>query len=223
MLIPASKAPHKEGFEKLRRYQFVELVRTGVEVRRGQTVNDALVEELKPDALIIAAGSVPVRLDIPGVDNSNVFGAVEVLNGAAVPGDRVAVIGGGLIGCETAQYLITHGKRVTVVEMLDVIGADIPVTTRSAVIEKLKETGIRTEVSARAIEFSKEGVVIERNGDRQVICVDAVVLAAGQKPRRELGEKFEGRMKEIHVVGDCAKVRKARNAIHEGAQAGRAV
>jgi pyruvate/2-oxoglutarate dehydrogenase complex dihydrolipoamide dehydrogenase (E3) component len=140
-----------------------------------------------------------------------------------VPGDRVAVIGGGLIGCETAQYLVARGKRVTVVEMLDVIGADIPVTTRSAVIEKLKETGIRTEVSARAVEFSKEGVVIERNGDREVICVDAVVLAAGQKSRRELVEKFEGKIKEIHVVGDCAKVRKARNAIHEGAQAGREV
>jgi pyruvate/2-oxoglutarate dehydrogenase complex dihydrolipoamide dehydrogenase (E3) component len=223
MLIPASKPPHKESFEKLRRYQYVELVRTGVEVRRGQTVDDALVNELKPDALIIATGSVPVRLDIPGADNSNVFDAVEVLNGAAVPGDRVAVIGGGLIGCETAQYLVARGKRVTVVEMLDAIGADIPITTRSAVIENLKETGIQTEASARAVEFSKEGVVIERNGDRQVICVDAAVLAAGQKPRRELVERFEGQIKEIHVVGDCAKVRKARNAIHEGAHAGREV
>ena len=66
MLIPASKAPHKEGFEKLRRYQYVELVRTGVEIRRGQAVDEALVEELKPDALIVATGSEPVRLDVPG-------------------------------------------------------------------------------------------------------------------------------------------------------------
>ena len=223
MLIPASKAPHKENFEKLRRYQYMELVRTGVEIRRGQTVDEALVEELKPDALIIATGSVPVRLDVPGAHGSNVFDALEVLNGAAVSGDRTAVIGGGLVGCETALYLVARGKRVTIVEMRDEIGADIPLTIRSAVIENLKEAGVQMEVSAPAVGFSEEGVAIEREGEKRVIGVDAVVLAVGQKPRQELAGKLEGQIKEIHVVGDCAKVRKLRDAVHEGARAGREV
>jgi pyruvate/2-oxoglutarate dehydrogenase complex dihydrolipoamide dehydrogenase (E3) component len=223
MLIPASKAPHKENFEKLRRHYYVELVRTGVEIRRGQMVDEALVKELQPDALVVATGSECVRLDIPGTENSNVLGYLEVLNDAIVPGDRVAVIGGGLVGCETAQYLAARGKRVTMIEMLEQIGADIPLTIRSAVIENLKESGIQTEASARAVEFNDDGVVIERDGDKQVISVDAVVLAVGQKPRQDLAKKLEGQVKEIHVVGDCAKVRKLRDAVHEGARAGREI
>jgi 2,4-dienoyl-CoA reductase-like NADH-dependent reductase (Old Yellow Enzyme family)/thioredoxin reductase len=223
MLIPASKVPHKENFEKLRRYQYMELVRTGVEIRRSQAVDEALVEEVKPDALIVATGSKPIRLDVPGAENSNVFGALEVLNGESVPGERVAVIGGGLVGCETAEYLVARGKRVTIVELLEQIGVDIPITTRSAVIENLKEAGIRTEVSARAVEFIEEGVVVERDAEKFVICAEAAVLAVGQKPNQDLAEKLEGRVKEIHVVGDCAGVRRMRDAIHEGARAGREV
>jgi 2,4-dienoyl-CoA reductase-like NADH-dependent reductase (Old Yellow Enzyme family)/thioredoxin reductase len=223
MLIPASKAPHKEGFETLRRYQYMELVRTGVEIRRDQAVDEALVEEMKPDALIVAAGSEPIRLDLPGVDKGNVFGALEVLNGTSVPGDRVAVIGGGLVGCEAAQYLVARGKRVTIVELLDEVGADIPITTRSAVVENLKEAGIRTEVSVRAVEFTEEGVVVEGDGEQRVVSADATVVAAGLKPRQDLAEKLEGRVKEIHVVGDCARVRRLLDAVHEGARAGREV
>jgi NADPH-dependent 2,4-dienoyl-CoA reductase/sulfur reductase-like enzyme len=220
MLIPASKAPHKENFEKLARYQYMELARTGVEIRRGQAVDEALVDELKPDVLIVATGSEPLRLDVPGAENGNVFGALEVLTGVSVPGERVAVIGGGLVGCETAEYLVARGKRVTIVEMLEQIAADIPVTTRSAVTENLKEAGIRTEVSARAIEFTEEGVVVERDGETFVVRAEAAILAVGQKPKQDLAEKLEGRVKEIHVVGDCAGVRRMRDAIHEGARAG---
>ena len=79
------------------------------------------------------------------------------------------------------------------------------------------------EVSTRAVGFSEEGVNIEREGEKRVIGVDAVVLAVGQKPRQELAAKLEGQIKEIHVVGDCAKVRKLRDAVHEGARAGREV
>jgi pyruvate/2-oxoglutarate dehydrogenase complex dihydrolipoamide dehydrogenase (E3) component len=130
------------------------------------------------------------------------------------------VIGGGLVGCETAEYLVAHGKRVTIVEMLEQIAADIPVTTRSAVVENLKKAGIRTEVSTRAVEFTEEGVVVERDAEKSVIRAEAVVLAVGQKPKQDLAEKLEGRVKEIHVVGDCAGVRRMRDAIHEGARAG---
>jgi 2,4-dienoyl-CoA reductase (NADPH2) len=112
---------------------------------------------------------------------------------------------------------------VTIVEMLEQVAADISLTTRSAVIENLKEAGIRTEVSARAVEFTKEGVVAERNAERFVVGADAFVLAVGQQPKRDLAEKLEGRVKEIHVVGDCAAVRRMRDAIHEGARAGREV
>jgi len=170
----------------------------------------------------MSGGGCLVTLEVAGgLDRAQVvFDALEVLNGAAVSGDRTAVIGGGLVGCETAQYLVARGKRVTIVEMLEQIAADIPVTTRSAVTENLKEAGIRTEVSARAIEFTEEGVVVERDGETFVVRAEAAVLAVGQKPKQDLAEKLEGRVKEIHVVGDCAGVRRMRDAIHEGARAG---
>jgi pyruvate/2-oxoglutarate dehydrogenase complex dihydrolipoamide dehydrogenase (E3) component len=201
----------------------MELVRSGVEIRWNQPVDGTLVAEMKPDAVIVATGSKAIRLDVPGSDNSNVFGALEVLNGTAVPGNRVVVIGGGLVGCETAEYLAAQGKRVTIVEMLDEIAADIPLTTRSAVIENVKEAGIRMEVSARAVEFTDEGVVVESEAGKRVVAADSAVVAVGLKPEQDLAEKLEGQVKEIHVVGDCAGVRRIRDAIHEGARAGREV
>jgi 2,4-dienoyl-CoA reductase-like NADH-dependent reductase (Old Yellow Enzyme family)/thioredoxin reductase len=223
MLIPASKSPHKQDLEKLRRYQAMELMRTGVEIIRGQSVDEAYVKDMRPDALILATGSEPMPLDVPGAENGNVFGAVEVLNGEPVHADRVAVIGGGLVGCETAQYLTARGKCVTIIEMLDQMGADIFLTTRSAILQKLKEKGILTEVGAKAVKFDKEGVVVERGGKRETIPADAVVLATGFKPKEKLAEALGGQIDETHVVGDCAGPRKIRDAIHEGARAGREV
>jgi 2,4-dienoyl-CoA reductase-like NADH-dependent reductase (Old Yellow Enzyme family)/thioredoxin reductase len=223
MLIPASKPPHKEDLEKLRQYQSMELMRTGVKINRGQSVDEVYVKSLKPDAVILATGAQPTTLNIPGADNANVFDAVDVLNGKPVQVDRVAVIGGGLVGCETAEYLTAQGKRVVIVEMLDEMGADIFLTTRSAIVQKLKEMAILTETGAKAVEFNQEGVVVERAGQRETIPAQAVVLAVGLEPVENLSQRLEGQVDEIHVVGDCADARRIRDAIHEGARAGREV
>jgi 2,4-dienoyl-CoA reductase-like NADH-dependent reductase (Old Yellow Enzyme family)/thioredoxin reductase len=223
MLIPASKPPHKGDLEKLRQYQSMELMRTGVEINRGQSVDEIYVKSVKPDAVILATGAEPLTLDIPGAENANVFEAIEVLNGKPVPVDKVAVIGGGLVGCETAQYLTAQGKRVIIIEMLDQMGADIFLTTRSAVLQKLKENAILTEVGAKAVAFDAEGVVVERAGQKETIAAEAVVLAVGLKPVDSLAQILEGLVDEIHVVGDCAGPRRIRDAIHEGARAGREV
>jgi NADPH-dependent 2,4-dienoyl-CoA reductase/sulfur reductase-like enzyme len=222
-LAPASRPPFKRDLEYLRRHLTMDVMRTGVQVETGQEVDEAYVKSMKPDAVIVATGSAPITLDVPGADGENVCIATDVLNGQKVEGERVVVVGGGLVGCETAQYLAAQGKRVAVIEMLDQIGADILITTRSAVVQKLKENAVRTDVNTKAVEVTPEGVVVEKNGSKETFAADAVVSAVGLKARSELADKLKGLVDEVHVVGDCVSPRKIRDAIHEGAKAGREV
>lgn len=223
MLIPASKPPHKKDIELFRRYQAMELMRTGVKVVIGKKVDKRYIRGLKPDALIVATGSKPITLDVPGSDRANVVSAIDVLMGKVNPGDKITVVGGGLVGCETAQFLVEQGKRVTIIEMLDELGADIPLTTRSATIHKLKDNGIMMEPNAKAVEFNKDGVVVEKKSETETISSDTIVLAVGMKPRNELAEELKDEIKEIHMIGDCVIPRRIRDAVHEGGRAGRKI
>ena len=223
MLIPASKPPHKEDIALFRRYQAIELRRTGVQVITGRKADKDYIRSLKPDALILATGSHPIRPDVPGKDCKNVVSGVDVLLGRVDLGRKVVVVGGGLVGCETALFLAEQGRPVTILEMLNEIGADILPTTRSAIIQKLKEKGVIMEVNAKALEFNEEGVVAERFGKRELFEADIMVLALGMESNSELVEELKNEVKEVYVVGDCAKPRKIRDAVHEGAKAGREV
>ncbi|GAH87143.1 unnamed protein product, partial [marine sediment metagenome] len=106
------------------------------------------IEEGKPHAVIVATGAVPIIPDIPGIDGKNVATAIDVLTWNKETGQSVVIIGGGLIGCETAEFLSQKGKQVTIVEMLPSVGADIGGFNRWVILDRLKAAGISMEVKA---------------------------------------------------------------------------
>jgi 2,4-dienoyl-CoA reductase (NADPH2) len=193
-----------------------QLQKSGAKVMLNTEADEATVAAGKPDAIIVAAGARPIVPGIPGVKGDNVVTALDVLSGKKQVGDRVVIVGGGQVGCETAEHLAEKGHQVTVLEMLERIGNDIGLTTRWVIMQRMRQAGIATETGTRVVEITGEGVKAERNGAVDLFPADSVVLAAGLTPRDELAQRLKGKAAEVHSIGDCAEVQKIANAIEAG-------
>jgi len=191
-----------------------------VELRLGEEVAADSVAEGKPDAVILAVGATPLVPDIPGIEGDNVVMVEEALAGAREVGDRVVIIGGGMVGCETAEFLHAKGKQVTILEMLPRVGDDIEVTNRLATMTRLREAGIVMRANTKAVRITQNGVEATSDGAAAFFDCDTVVLAAGAKPRDELACDLAGKVVALYSVGDCVEPRLIREAIGEGARAG---
>ena len=142
--------------------------------------------------------------------------AIEVLAGEKEAVGSVVIVGGGTIGCETAEFLAEKGKKVTIVEMLKRIGNDITPSYRWVTIKRLRDAGIRMETSAKVREITESGVLTDREGQSEFIEGDTVVLAGGSQPSRGVAEMLEGKVSELHLAGDCVEARLIREALEEG-------
>jgi 2,4-dienoyl-CoA reductase (NADPH2) len=153
-----------------------------------------------------------------------VASAQEVLAGKAEVGGSVVVVGGGQVGCETAEFLERLGHNVTLVEMRDELAPDETMLPRAALLEGLAETRIETLTGTRVVEVLPGAVVVEYDGQRRTLSgVDTVVLAVGVTPLNHLAALLAGTGVEIHVVGDAGGVSNAMAAIESGASVGRRV
>jgi 2,4-dienoyl-CoA reductase (NADPH2) len=216
-----------------------------VDVVLNKKVDAGFVKTFAPDAVILATGALPLLPDIHGLNDEKVITAWDLLSGKERLGKRVVIVGGNAVGLETAIYaasigtidpetlhfLAAHGaetwetleslinkgiKEVTVVEMLPKHGRDIGPSTRWIIFDELKRLGVRIITNTRAVAVTNEGLEIEKDGSRQTIGADSVVIASGAKPDNGLKDDIKDLVKECHVIGDAARPRKALDAIKEG-------
>ena len=192
----------------------------GVEHKLGVEVTPELVISEKPDVVILATGGIPLLPDIRGIDNPKFAKAVDVLDGKTDVGEKVLVVGGGIVGAETADFIGEHGRKVTIIEMESEIAKGMPDGPRLYLMERLKEYGVSCLTGAVVKEFLDDGVVYLKDGRKEKITgFDSIVLALGTKSYNPLEEELKGRVDaEIYVVGDAVKARKAIQAIEEGAR-----
>lgn len=222
-LLLAVLPPHKEELGNLTRYLVGQMDKLGVKVRLEDEVDAKIVEKAKPDVVIIATGATPIKPDIPGAKGENVVKAIDVLTGQKEVGENVLIVGGGMVGCETAEFLAEKGKRVTILEMLGRIGADIERTNRWVIMGRLRSLGIRMERNAKVEEIIEKGVRVNRDGSIEFFEGDSAVLAVGMEPNRKLAQELEGKVRMLHVVGDSAKPGKIAQAIESGLRVARAL
>ena len=193
----------------------------GVEVHTGEELTPELVKRIAPDVLIVATGSKPLVPKIPGIDRKNVITAAEALKGTKV-GDKVIVVGGGLVGCETADYLAQQGKEVTVVEMLRHTARDIGPSARYFLRRRMAEKGIKILTSTTVEEIIDGGVRVKSGEASQLLSpVDTVVLATGAESLNELEAKVKDTVPEVYVIGDAAKPGKIMAAVEQAADLAR--
>jgi 2,4-dienoyl-CoA reductase-like NADH-dependent reductase (Old Yellow Enzyme family)/thioredoxin reductase len=190
----------------------------GVTFRMGieATVDEIVVR--KPDVVIIATGSIPLIPDIIGIGGDRVMTAWEVLEGRKQPGIKVLIVGGGMVGCEVADFLGEHMHRVTLIEMLPEIAQDVPPQIKFFLLQRLKEYGVRVETDTKVVEFLEDGARVSKNSEMvKFQGFDTIILALGTTSVNHLKDQLTARIPELHVIGDALAPRQAINAIEEGA------
>jgi 2,4-dienoyl-CoA reductase-like NADH-dependent reductase (Old Yellow Enzyme family)/thioredoxin reductase len=211
--------PHKEEIRTLAESLAVRAQKAGAEIRLHCEADPQTVAAGKPDVLVLAVGASPLVPSIPGVEAAHCVLAEAVLAGTKTVSGSVIVIGGGLVGCETAEFLVEKGKgvaTVVVVEMLDRMAATISMTYRPFFLARLKKMGIRMETHTTVEAITEKGVKVNRKGDPAFIEGDFVVLAVGLKSDPALPEKFRSAASEVFFIGDCVEPRMIKEAIEEG-------
>jgi len=219
----AAVPPHKEEIKNVTAYLEPQIRKLGVKVVLGKEVTPSLVEKIKPDVVFIATGSVPIVPENLEVKGGNIVTANDVLAGVASAGERIIVVGGGMVGAETAEFLAERGKKVTILEMLGRIGVDMPPMVIMLLYRRLKELGVIMITNAKVEEITGNSVVYEKDGKKQTIEADSVVLAMRSKPNIGLMKALKGRVPELYAIGDAKEPGNVLKAIHEGSRLAREI
>lgn len=193
-----------------------QMEKAGVEVRLNTEVTPELCEKLAPDVLVVAVGAEPIIPPIPGIDGENVVIANELHEKMDRVGQKVAILGGGLVGCETAVYLAQQGKDVTVVEMLQDVCLDANGRHRPLLLAELSKS-VKCLTNMRGVRVTKDGLVCAgKDGAEITVPADTVVVAAGQRARRGAADALRDCAPEVFEVGDCVKPAQVTQAVFRG-------
>jgi len=223
-LLIAELAPYKREWRTFTTYLTTQLRALGVDVRLGTTATAGEVIALRPDVVVVATGTRPARPVIPGVDLPHVATCIDVLTGRSPTGPRVSVIGGGCIGCDTAEFLKGQGKTVTVIEVRAGVALDVDVWNRWVLMDRLSAAGIRTLVSSNVTAITATGVTVAAEGQPALFVeADSVVYAIGSQPYHPLKFELEGRVPVLHVIGDGDTPLRIRQAVDAGFRVGMGV
>ena len=244
-LLVAGTPPGRHEFLSLADYYRAVLERLGVKTHLGVEVDAQAIAEMQADAVIVAEGATPIVPNIQGVGQKHVITSWDFLEKNPPVGGRVAVIGGGAVGLETAllaakkgtinaevlQFLMFHKaesdeklhalirkgtKQVTVFEMLPRVGQDIGKSSRWVLMNELKEFGVRIIANAKVESIEPDAIVYEQDGEKKKEGFDTVILAVGSAPQRRLMEALTRANVPYKSVGDCNAPRKILDAVHEG-------
>ncbi|MBI5896161.1 MAG: FAD-dependent oxidoreductase, partial [Desulfobacterales bacterium] len=217
----AEKMPHKSAYGKWVRTLAARAQKKGVDLRTETEVTEAMLAQGRPEAVILAIGADKAACPAPGITMSVVCDAWQLLNGEVAPKENAVVIGGGLVGMETADYLSQKGIRnVTLVEML----AKPPVRPISAhgtmLHRRLATAGVRLMFNTKVQQIEEGAVIVSTDGaEKRLAPVGQVIVAVGVTPRQDLKEMLVRKHIRHFVVGDAQEPRRIIEATTEGAQA----
>ena len=216
----ASRAPYKKEIENVLSYYQSQVGKIGIKVELNKVASLDEVKKFGPDAIIIGTGSSPFVPDLPGIDQSNVVQARDVLGDKAKISGKAVIIGGGHVGCETAEYLWGQGVSLSILEMLDDILLDMEPIGRPIVKKKIIDHGTKIILKGKAVKIEKNKVIYtDQDGAESSIDADFFILATGAVSENQLLKLMERESFDVHAVGDCAKPRDIYNATWEGATA----
>lgn len=210
--------PRKEEMRRAAQDLIHAVCNAGVHLCMGQTRTAEQLKDAGFEAVINAVGAHSAAPRIPGIDSVNVADAWKVLAGEQQVYGTVAVIGGGMVGCETAEYLAARGCKVSVIEMMDKIAAGESITILPTLLENYKTYGVEQYPSHKVKEFRMDAVVCEnKDGAEVTIPCDYIVLAMGARSNAFDAAALEAAGIPVYSIGDAAgKAADISNAIRTG-------
>jgi 2,4-dienoyl-CoA reductase (NADPH2) len=234
----------REDILSLIRYLKTQITKLGVKINLGTEVNRSLIEEIKPDVLIVAAGGTHNVPEIPGIDRRNVvtsrtlhrrlkgflrFFSPRVLRWLTkfyLPvGKRVVIMGGNVQGCQTAEFLVKRGRKVTIVDTAKQIGDGLlEILVKPFLLHWLADKGVTMLTEVKYEEITDKGLTITTTeGKRQTIEADTIVTALPLLPNTELLKSLDGIVPEVYAIGDCKEPHLIIDAIADGSRVARAI
>lgn len=213
----AAYPPGKGDITNMVRSYITKCNQYGVNIKLNTEVTPELVDSKAPDSVIIATGAMPLVLPIPGIQDSGVIHAINLLDGKEPCGKKVLVVGGGMVGSETAAFLGELEHDVTVIELRDEIAADVISEHRKFLMKDFEEYKIKSITQAKVSAFFEDGVsyTLADGSEHRIDGFDSVVLAMGSRGYNPLSDKLEGVVKETYVIGDAVRARRALDATTE--------
>jgi 2,4-dienoyl-CoA reductase (NADPH2) len=222
------------------RYQLNKLK---VKINLGQEATQPLIEEMKPDVVILATGGITASLDIPGINNPKVVSNTELhrklklflrffspdmlrrLTNLWMPiGKDVVIVGGGIQGCELAEFLVKRGRRVTLVGTEEAFGEEIPEHLRMQLFWWFNKKGVVLMQGVKPIKITQRGLtVLNKDNYAQTLKADTIIPALPMKPNLELYKSLQGKIPEVFVMGDCKEPRLMVDAIGEAYELTRSI
>ena len=217
MLLAAGAPDFKKDVMKYVEYLKTQLEKSGVPVRYGKEATAAEIAGAGFDHVIIATGAAANIPNIPGVENA--VEAVPVLRRQCEIGEECVIIGGGVVGVETALFLDGLGKKVTVTVRSKLKYAEESVNNVQCMNDMLKASNVRVIENAVPVEILADGVKFNVNGEELTLHSDTTVLATGYHPLNALAQELDDMGIECDVIGNAVKARKIINATGEAYQA----
>jgi 2,4-dienoyl-CoA reductase (NADPH2) len=197
--------------------------KTGVKVKLHKQFDDAALAEEKPDVLIVAAGGIPTKPDVPGYELKNVVKTADLydllkqliwifgpqmlrkLTKLYMPvGKKVVVIGGAIQGFQLSEFLIKRGRDVTIVDEGETLGEWLVPERKTRLFYWLDKKGIVRLTGVKLVKITKEGLTIQtKEGQTRLLEADTIIPVLPFSPNKELAEKAKGKVAEIYTIGDC--------------------
>ena len=210
----ACKPPFKQHLGLMKPYLERQLELHKVNVHLGKKITKDDILDMNADAVVCATGVRPVTLNIDGAQRA--INATDVLSGADC-GRNVVVIGGGSIGCETAEYLAKQGKKVSIIEMTDTLAGNTGKTDQTILLGHLKGYKVQLLTESKVVKITDSAVVYtSKNGSTNTVRADTVVLAIGGRPETSLYDSLKDEISEIYNIGDSNGGGIIPNAVYEG-------
>lgn len=214
-----SMPPHKQELIRAIKSYVTLGEKHDVTYKFGVEATPELVEDF--DEVVLATGGVSIRPSFTGIDEAGVLDAVDVIEGKEPAGQNVLIIGGGLVGVETADMLGERGHKVTVIEMKPDVANDEHREVKALLMGRLISYGVTFLTEAKVKALNPGTVIFEKDGEDQTIeGFDTILLALGAKSYNPLEDLLNGSGKPIHVIGDALKARTITEAVYEGAKLG---
>ena len=214
----AAFPPGKGDISNMIRAYIVRAQKAGVEIVLNKEVDVDFVREQKPDEVVVATGANTLILPIEGIDDPSIIHGGDLLAGKRQAGKKVLVVGGGMVGCETAELLGELQHDVTIAEFREAMGIDMISEHRKFLMHHFAEYGVKQVPNARVCKFYPDGVAYEdmvTHETKELRGFDSVVLSMGYRNNDSLSEPLKEAGFSVHAIGDAVRARRALDATSE--------
>lgn len=213
LLNIANRPPHKHRLTRYLDYLLGELAHYGIPLLLNRPYTSGILHEENPDYVVLATGSNPVYPD-GAIQWDNTVKMSDVLeNRVEISNQKVVIIGGGINGCETADYLVNRGNRIVIVEKEKVLAGQMEKKNRRDLLNRLDEAGVVKMTGSTVVAIKEGRVIIERGFGPEGLEADRIVLAVGYKPNNQLYYELKQLHPQVFLIGDAQRVSNIRNAV----------